>query len=129
MYPEEFRYTKDHEWIKLENEIGIVGITQHAQEELGDVVFVELPEVDTEVKAGEPMGTIESVKAVADLFAPMSGKIIEVNEALVEEPELVNTSPHERGWMVKLQITAPEEQNELMDSKAYEEYCQQESEH
>ncbi len=128
MYPKEFRYTNDHEWILVEDGTGTVGITDHAQDELGDVVYVELPEVGTKLEAGAVMGTIESVKAVADLFAPVSGEVTAVNEALEDEPELVNSSPHEAGWMVKLALSDPGELEKLMTAEAYEEYLQ-ESDH
>jgi len=122
MYPKDFRYTNDHEWIKIEGKIGTVGITHHAQEELGDVVFVELPEPGLEIEAGKPVGSIESVKAVADLFSPVTGVVVEVNAALSETPELVNKDPHGEGWMLKVEIAAPAELDELMDLAAYEKF-------
>jgi glycine cleavage system H protein len=118
--PENLKYTKDHEWILVEGTTGTVGITDHAQGELGDVVFVELPASGKPVKHGESFGTIEAVKAVSDLYAPVTGQIIEANAALSANPELVNKDPYGKGWMVKIKITNPDELKQLMDAKAYQ---------
>ena len=124
--PEDNRYAKSHEYVHLEGEIGTIGITDYAQKELGDVVFIELPQVGTQVEAANEMGSIESVKAVSDLFAPVSGEVIEVNEALAEKPELVNTDPYGDGWMIRVRLSDPTEVDELMDAVEYEEWIQTE---
>lgn len=118
-FPEHLKYTKDHEWILVEGTTGTVGITDHAQGELGDVVFVELPAGGKGVKHGDSFGTIEAVKAVSDLYAPVTGQVIEANGALATTPELVNKDPYGKGWMVKIKITNPEELKGLMDAQAY----------
>jgi len=118
-FPENLKYTKDHEWIKVEGENGIVGITEYATGELGDVVFVELPAPGKQVKQGESFGTIEAVKAVSDLFAPLSGEIVEINTELEKSPELVNKDPYGKGWMIKLKISNKTELNNLLDVKTY----------
>jgi glycine cleavage system H protein len=117
--PEHLKYTKDHEWILVEGTTGTVGITDHAQGELGDVVFVELPAGGKAVKQGDSFGTIEAVKAVSDLYAPVSGQVIEANGALATTPELVNKDPYGKGWMVKIKIANPDELKGLMDAPAY----------
>jgi glycine cleavage system H protein len=117
--PDGLRYTKDHEWAKLEGTRARIGITDHAQSELTDVVYVELPPIGKVVRQGEPMGTVESVKAVSEIFAPAGGKVIEVNKALIEQPELVNKDPYGLGWMVVLEVTDPTQANGLMDAAAY----------
>ncbi len=103
-YPDSYRYTKDHEWVSFEGDVGTVGITDHAQNELGDVVYLELPEVGAQIKEGQPFGTIESVKAVSDLVAPVSGEITEVHTGLIDAPELVNDDPHAGAWMVRVRL-------------------------
>ena len=118
--PENLHYTKDHEWILVDGNIGTVGVTDHAQGELGDVVFVELPAAGKGLKAGESFGTIEAVKAVSDLYAPVSGTIKEINAALSGTPELVNKDPYGKGWMVKLTLSNPEELKGLMNAAAYQ---------
>ncbi|MGI0148549.1 MAG: glycine cleavage system protein GcvH, partial [Thermoplasmata archaeon] len=110
---------KDHEWAKLEGKRARIGITDHAQSELTDVVYVELPPVGKVVKQGEPIGTVESVKAVSEIFAPVSGKVVEVDKTLVDQPELVNKDPYGAGWMVVLEATDPKDANSLMDAAAY----------
>lgn len=117
--PEGLRYTKDHEWAKLEGTRARIGITDHAQNELTDVVYVELPSVGKVVKPGEPIGTVESVKAVSEIFAPVGGKVVEVNKVLEEKPEIVNKDPYGDGWMVVLQVQEPMQANALMDAAAY----------
>ena len=119
MYPTSLKYTKDHEWISVENGVGKVGITDFAQVQLGDVVYVELPEVGASLTAGQSFGTIESVKAVSELFAPVSGEVVEVNAALKDKPELVNSAPHET-WMVAIKLANPSEAGELLDATAYD---------
>src|SRR5512137_2794583 len=119
-YPTAFRYTKEHEWVKIEGKRARVGITDHAQAELGDVVFVELPSIGTVVKKGGQLGTVESVKAVSDVFAPLGGKVVEVNGALESSPETVNQAPHAEGWIVVLEISDPSEANDLLDAAAHE---------
>ena len=117
-YPAGFKYTKDHEWIELSGDKGKVGITDYAQQQLGDVVYLELPDVGTAVKAGQSFGTIESVKAVSELFAPVSGTVVDVNTALKEKPEGVNSDPHS-SWMVVLQLSNPAEADALLDVTQY----------
>jgi glycine cleavage system H protein len=118
-YPAGYKYTKDHEWIDLAGDRGKIGITDYAQQQLGDVVFMELPELGRAVKAGQSFGTIESVKAVSELFAPVSGVVAEVNTALKQKPELVNTDPH-ASWMVVIKLSDPTEVTALLDGTAYE---------
>ena len=117
--PEGLRYTKDHEWARVEGKRATVGITDFAQSELTDVVFVELPKVGRAVRAGEVVGTVESVKAVSEIFAPLSGKVLEVNKALEDAPEVVNQDAYGKGWMVVLEIVDPGEARNLMDAPAY----------
>jgi len=117
--PEGLRYTKDHEWAKLEGKRARIGITDFAQDQLTDVVYVELPPIGKAVKQGEPIGTVESVKAVSEIFAPISGIVVDVNKALVDKPELVNKDPYGDGWMVVLDVTEPAQANALMDSTGY----------
>ena len=118
MYPPDLKYTKDHEWIRMSGATGQVGITQYAQEQLGDVVFVDLPDVGLTFTQGEQFGSIESVKAVSDLYCPVSGAIVEVNAALVEKPESVNQDPH-GAWMITLKLTKPDELSGLLDAAGY----------
>jgi glycine cleavage system H protein len=128
MTPEDSRYAKSHEYINVEGEIGTIGITDYAQKELGDVVFVELPQVGTQLEAGDELGSIESVKAVSELFAPVGGEVVEVNERLAEKPELINTDPYGDGWMVRIKVTDPSEVDELlMTAEEYDEYVETES--
>lgn len=117
--PENLKYTKDHEWIMIEGKIGTIGITDYAQGELGDVVFIDINPGLTEIKAGDSVGTIEAVKTVSDLYAPCSGKIIEINKKLADEPQLVNSDPYGQGWMVKVEISDPAELSSLLDNQAY----------
>ncbi len=125
MYSEENLYTKDHEWIQVEADVAIVGITDYAQKELGDVVYVDLPEVGDTFDASEPFGSVESVKAVSEIFSPVSGEILEVNAKLEDNPELVNESPHDKAWMIKIRISNPEELKEMLSAEEYEEYIQE----
>ena len=117
-----FKFTKDHEWLNLQGDLAIVGITDYAQSQLGDIVFVEMPELSTSLTASESFGAIEAVKTVADLFAPVSGEVIEINENLDSSPELVNSDPYTEGWIVKLKIDNNDEINELMNYDEYHEY-------
>jgi glycine cleavage system H protein len=118
------RYTKDHEWVQIDGDIVIVGITDHAQEQLGDVVFVELPELNREVAASEACAVVESVKAASDIYAPLSGKVVEVNQAILDEPALVNSDSEGEGWFFKLEIEDTDAFEELMDEDAYSEYLE-----
>jgi glycine cleavage system H protein len=117
--PENLKYTNDHEWIRIENNTGIIGITDYAQGELGDVVFVDIDHGLSEVTKGSSFGTIEAVKTVSDLYAPCSGKVLEVNKELTNSPELVNSDPYGKGWMIKVEISDMNDLNGLMDSEAY----------
>ena len=119
MYPANLKYTKDHEWVRVEGDTGVVGITHFAQEQLGDVVYVELPDVGATLTQGQAFGTIESVKAVSELFAPISGTVTEVNGGLKDKPEDVNKKPHDT-WMIKVKVQNPSEVSALMDAAAYE---------
>lgn len=125
MYPEELLYTKDHEWISVQDDIGIVGITDYAQKELGEIVFVELPEVGETFEANEPFGSVESVKAVSEIYCPASGEVIEVNEALVERPEVINEDPYGEAWMIKIKLSNPDELEDLMTAEEYEAYVEE----
>lgn len=120
MYPSDYRYTQEHEWIKVSGNIGTVGITDYAQQELGDVVFVELPAAGTKIQAGKSFGTVESVKAVSELYAPVSGEVTEVNTSLANAPELVNSDPHGAAWLIKIKLADPAEVSSLMDTAAYQ---------
>ena len=122
-YPADLKYTKEHEWIRVDGNTGTIGITDFAQQQLGDVVFVELPEVGSTIEAGQVFGTIESVKAVSELFAPVSGEVVEVNGSLKDRPDHVNSQPHET-WMVKVKLAGAGEVDSLMDAAAYEQLIQ-----
>lgn len=125
LIPEELKYQKTDEWVKIVDGVATVGITDYAQDSLSDVVFVEFDvDVDDEVSAGDSMATIESVKAAAEVVFPVSGKVIEINQALIDTPELLNESPYEKGWLVKIQASDESELDNLMDAAAYEVYCQ-----
>ncbi len=123
--PAGLKYTKEHEWIKVEGNIGIVGITEFAQDQLGDVVFVELPAVGRVLKQNEQFGVVESVKTVSDLYSPVSGKVVEVNGDLDGSPELVNQGPYEQGWMLKIELSNPAEVDSLLDADAYEAFVKE----
>jgi glycine cleavage system H protein len=125
MYPEDYRYTTEHEWVRVEDDIAVLGVTDFAQKELGEVVFVELPQVGHVYDAGDEIGTIESVKAVAEVFTPIAGEIVEVNEALADDPELINEDPHVDGWLVKVRYSNSSDLDGLMDAEAYGEFVQQ----
>ena len=125
--PEDNKYAKSHEYVHVEGGVGTIGITDYAQKELGDVVFVELPQVGTQLEAGDELGSIESVKAVSELFAPVSGEVVEINETLADKPELVNTDPYGDGWMIRVRMSDATELDDLMNAEEYEEYCETES--
>jgi glycine cleavage system H protein len=108
MYPSNFRYTKEHEWVRVEGGIGVVGITDHAQKELGDIVYVDLPKVGARLEQGKTLGSVESVKAVSDIFVPVSGEVAEINEILATTPEKLNEDPHGAAWLVKIKLSAPD---------------------
>lgn len=121
-YPKEYRYTKEHEWVKLEDRRARVGITDHAQHELGDIVYVELPKIGTNVKQMQEFATVESVKAVSPIYAPVSGEIVQVNQELENKPELINQSPHEQGWIVVIALSDPKELEGLLTAEEYEKH-------
>ncbi len=120
-YPESLRYTKDHEWTRISGNKATVGITLYAKDQLGDVVYLELHEVGATVTRGQPFGVVESTKAVSELFSPVSGKVTKVNQSLVDAPEGINDDPHEKGWMVEIEMSSPAEASELLSAKQYEE--------
>lgn len=122
MYPADFKYTKEHEWIQVSGGIGTIGITDYAQGELGDVVFVELPKVGAQLKAGQSLGTVESVKAVSEIYSPVSGEVIEANALLADSPEKINSDPHGAAWLIKVKLADAKEIAGLMDVAAYEAY-------
>ena len=119
--PAELKYTKDHEWVRIEGNIAVVGITDFAQGELGDIVFVDIDSVGDELNAGDVFGSVEAVKTVSDLYLPLSGKVVEFNEELESEPELVNTDPYGKGWIIKLEIAEGSDQSELLSAEQYNE--------
>ena len=121
--PEELQYTRSHEWVRTEGDTATIGITDHAQDELGDVVFVELPEVGATLDAGDSFGTVESVKAVSDLYAPVGGEVVEVNEALDDSPEKINEDPYGEGWIVKIQVSG---EADLLSASDYEQFLEEE---
>ena len=118
--PTDLRYTKDHEWVRAEGDTATVGVTAYAADQLGDIVFVELPEAGRSLEQFAAFGVVESVKAVSDLFAPVSGEVVEANAALAASPELVNTSPYEEGWMVRVRVADPAQLDDLLDAEAYD---------
>ena len=126
--PADRRYTTEHEWIKPEGEHFVVGITAFAQDQLGDIVYVEFPEVGDPVKKGESFGVVESTKAVSELFAPVSGKVVEVNDPLSDAPESINEDPYEEGWMIQVELSDPKEVESLLDAAGYQKFLQEESE-
>ena len=121
-YPSQYKYTKEHEWVNVNEDVATIGITSFAQQQLGEVVFVELPEVGQVVDAGDEVGTIESVKAVGELYTPVSGEVVERNEAVVEDPALLNDDPHGEGWLVRIRVSDSSELNSLMSAEEYEDY-------
>jgi glycine cleavage system H protein len=118
-FPENVKYTADHEWIRVEGKFGWIGITDYAQSELGDIVYIEIPTVGAKVEKGKSFGTIEAVKAVSDLFAPIAGEVVEINAEMKDHPEVVNKDPYDKGWMVKIVITDPAQLDTLLDVQAY----------
>ena len=122
MYPENFGYTKEHEWVLVEGDTGTIGITDHAQEELGDIVYVDMPKVGSRVEQGKALGSVESVKAVSDIYSPLSGEVVEVNPDLADRPETLNSDPHGAGWLVKVHLSAPAETAALMTAAEYQAY-------
>ena len=126
-YPSDSRYTKEHEWVRAEGGIGVIGITDHAQKELGDIVYVDLPKVGARAEKGKALGSVESVKAVSDIFAPISGEIIEVNELLTAAPEKLNDDPHGDAWLVKIRMSDPGELNALLSPDDYQKYADAEA--
>jgi glycine cleavage system H protein len=121
-YPETYKYTKEHEWLRADGAEGTIGITDHAQHELGDIVFVQLPKVGTAVKRGETFGSVESVKAVSDIYSPVTGEVTATNELLSKNPEKLNEDPHGDGWLIRVKIAAPEEANALLSAADYQSY-------
>jgi glycine cleavage system H protein len=126
MYPEDLHYTKQHEWVRLSGDVGVVGITDYAQKELGDIVYVDLPRVGAQVEQAKVMGSVESVKAVSDIYSPVSGEVIEINDALATAPEKMNESPHGDGWLVKIRLSVPAEIQGLLSAVDYAKYVAEE---
>ncbi|MGD0948989.1 MAG: glycine cleavage system protein GcvH [Candidatus Binatia bacterium] len=127
-FPEDFKYSKEHEWVLVEDKVATVGITDYAQDQLGDIVFVEMPAIGDKVSKEDAFGVVESVKAVSDIYAPVSGKVLEVNDDLPDNPEMVNEDPYGDGWMIKIEMNDPEELQDLMTAAEYEEYVAEEKE-
>ena len=128
MYPKDYRYTKEHEWVSVAGEVATIGITSHAQDQLGDVVFVELPQGSAKLHAGQTFGTVESVKAVSDIYSPISGDVVEINEELIDAPEKINEDPHGDGWLVKAKMANKAELDSLMSAEDYQQYVGAETE-
>jgi len=126
MYPDNLRYTKEHEWVRVEDGIATMGITDHAQQELGDIVFVDLPKPGAAVERGKALGTVESVKAVSEIFSPASGEVTEINASLADAPEKLNEDPHGEAWLVKIKLSAPAEVAQLLSAADYEKYVEAE---
>ena len=122
MYPANFHFTKEHEWVSVEGGIGVIGISDHAQKELGDIVYVELPKVGAHLEQGKNLGSVESVKAVSDIYAPVSGEVVEVNPLLATAPEKLNEDPHGDAWLVKIKLSSPDEIKSLLSAEDYQEY-------
>jgi glycine cleavage system H protein len=126
MYPQNFRYSKEHEWVRMDGDVGTVGITDHAQQELGDIVFVDLPKVGARVAQGASAGSVESVKAVSDIYAPVSGEVTEVNQILADAPEKLNADPHGEAWLFKIRLSVPGEAAKLLSADEYQKYIEAE---
>ena len=126
-YPEDLRYTKEHEWVRIAGDVGTIGITDHAQKELGDIVYVDLPKVGAHIEQGKSLGSVESVKAVSDIYSPVSGEVTEVNESLAQAPEKLNQDPHGAAWLIKLRLSAPDEVKGLLSAADYQAYVGAES--
>lgn len=124
--PGDLKYTKEHEWARIGDGKAVIGITDHAQEELGDIVFVELPEAGSEVEQNQTFGTVESVKAVSDLYSPLSGAVVEVNGALQDEPELINSGPYKEGWLITVKLSDEAEINDLLSAEEYQAFVEEE---
>lgn len=124
--PDDLRYTKEHEWIRLDGNTATIGITDYAQDQLGDIVFVELPEEGEEFKAGDTFGVVESTKSVSDLYAPVAGKVLESNDPLLDSPEIINEEAYGEGWMIKLEVSDPSELENLLTAEAYKKHVQEE---
>jgi len=122
MYPDNFRYTKEHEWVLVEGDTGTIGITDHAQQSLGDIVYVDLPKVGVRVELGKSLGSVESVKAVSDIYAPLSGEVTEINNSLADAPEKLNQDPHGAAWLVKIHLSVPAQIDDLMSATDYQTY-------
>ncbi len=125
MYPEDLKYYKEHEWVRTEGDVATIGISDYAQDSLGDIVYLELPEQGATVKAGETFGEIESVKSVSQLFSPVSGEVSEVNSELVNQPEMINSDPYDKGWMIKVKMADPSELDKLMSAEEYKAFVEQ----
>lgn len=123
MYPSEYLYSREHEWVRVQDDVCVLGITEYAQQELGEVVFVELPEVGQVFDSGDEVGTIESVKAVAEVYTPLAGEVVEINDAVVDDPELINEDPHGEGWLIKVRFSSAADLKQLMNAEQYEEYA------
>ncbi len=126
--PEGLKYSKEHEWVLVEDHVAIIGITEYAQQELGDIVYVELPEIGEKIVKDDPFGAVESVKAVSDIYAPVSGTVIEVNDALPDSPETINDDPYGDGWMIKVEMSDKDDLKDLMSAEEYAEYLDQQKE-
>jgi glycine cleavage system H protein len=126
-YPEDLRYTKEHEWVRIAGDVGTIGITDYAQKELGDIVYVDLPKVGAHIEQGKSLGSVESVKAVSDIYSPVSGEVTEVNESLAQAPEKLNQDPHGAAWLIKLRLSAPDEVKGLLSAADYQAYVGAES--
>ncbi len=126
-FPEDLKYTKEHEWCRVSGNRAVIGITDHAQDQLGDIVYVELPDVGDPVKKGESFGVVESTKAVSELFAPVTGKVVEVNDPLSDAPETINEDPYEEGWMIQIEVSDPKELEQLLDAAAYRKFLEEEA--
>ena len=122
MYPENYRYTKEHEWVLAEGDTGTIGITDHAQQELGDIVYVDLPKTGARLEKGKTFGSVESVKAVSDVYSPVSGEVLETNDILAEKPESLNSDPHGAAWLIKIRLSDPAEMQDLMSAANYQAY-------
>lgn len=125
-FPDDLKYTKEHEWVKADGKIATVGITDYAQDQLGDIVYVEMPDDGEIVSRGDAFGVVESVKSVSDVYAPISGRVVETNDPLKDNPETINEDPYSEGWLVKLELSDPSELDDLLDNKAYEAYVTEE---
>jgi len=127
-FPEDLKYTTEHEWVRIEGDVATVGITDYAQEKLGDIVFVELPEEEETIDKGDTFGVVESTKSVSDLYVPLSGSVLETNDPLLDSPEIINEDPYGEGWMIRLKVKNPQEVKELLDAKAYQKLIEEEEE-